>query len=99
MIDSKFPGLLARFTNPFILRIKNKIKESEKLARFAAILKTILALELTYLDQFKDIALTFWILGLVGELTKGKHGFHVHENGELTNDCKDAGGHFNPLQV
>ena len=66
LIDSKFPGLLTRFTDLFFLRIKNKIKESEDFTRFAAILKTILALELTYLDQFKDVALTFWILGLIG---------------------------------
>jgi len=25
-----------------------------------------------------------------------KRGFHIHTNKELTNECKDAGGHFNP---
>merc|ERR1719431_926136 len=29
-------------------------------------------------------------------LTPGKHGFHVHANGDLGSDCKDAGGHYNP---
>ena len=24
------------------------------------------------------------------------HGFHVHENGDLGNQCSDAGGHYNP---
>lgn len=24
------------------------------------------------------------------------HGFHIHEKGELGNDCMDAGSHFNP---
>ena len=32
-------------------------------------------------------------------LAPGKHGFHVHQNGDLSDSCKGAGGHFNPLLV
>lgn len=32
-------------------------------------------------------------------LTDGQHGFHVHENGDITNGCGDALGHFNPAGV
>ncbi len=28
-----------------------------------------------------------------------KHGFHVHENADITSGCDGAGGHFNPAGV
>eukprot|EP00092_Neocalanus_flemingeri_P031854 GFUD01034601.1.p1 GENE.GFUD01034601.1~~GFUD01034601.1.p1 ORF type:complete len:185 (-),score=28.14 GFUD01034601.1:63-617(-) len=38
------------------------------------------------------------IRGDIYGLTTGSHGFHVHEKGDIGNDCKNAGGHFNPQQ-
>eukprot|EP00091_Calanus_sinicus_P012787 TRINITY_DN28588_c0_g1_i1.p1 TRINITY_DN28588_c0_g1~~TRINITY_DN28588_c0_g1_i1.p1 ORF type:complete len:197 (+),score=25.13 TRINITY_DN28588_c0_g1_i1:81-671(+) len=35
--------------------------------------------------------------GLVSGLSPGLHGFHVHANGDIGNQCKAAGGHFNPF--
>jgi Cu-Zn family superoxide dismutase len=42
---------------------------------------------------------TISIIGSINGLKAGKHGFHIHTNGELGNKCSDAGGHFNPLGV
>lgn len=36
------------------------------------------------------------VTGTIVDIQKGKHGFHVHQVGELGNACKDAKGHFNP---
>ena len=39
------------------------------------------------------------VRGLINGLKKGYHGFHVHMKGQLGNDCKDSGSHFNPFMV
>ncbi|XP_043224309.1 superoxide dismutase [Cu-Zn]-like isoform X2 [Amphibalanus amphitrite] len=38
------------------------------------------------------------ITGRISGLSPGKHGLHVHEHPNLTDQCKGAGGHFNPFQ-
>ena len=44
------------------------------------------------MDATKDLSIQ--VTGLRG-LKSGKHGFHIHENG----DCLNPGAHFNPEMV
>ncbi|KAK6640578.1 hypothetical protein RUM44_012274 [Polyplax serrata] len=39
------------------------------------------------------------ITGVISGLSPGYHGFHVHQNSNLSDNCKAAGSHFNPDQV
>lgn len=39
------------------------------------------------------------VLGTVTGLTKGTHGMHVHEKGDLRDGCMSTGSHFNPQKV
>merc|ERR1711874_319820 len=36
------------------------------------------------------------IAGELLNLSPGLHGFHIHETGDLSDNCKGAGGHYNP---
>jgi superoxide dismutase, Cu-Zn family len=38
------------------------------------------------------------ITGRLSGLTPGKHGFHVHQYGDLSNGCTSNGPHLNPHQ-
>ena len=39
------------------------------------------------------------IRGRIFDLSVGSHAFHVHTTGATSDNCKDAGSHFNPTSV
>ena len=51
-----------------------------------------------YLKQ-SNISKDVTFEGQILNLPAGAHGFHVHTNGAIGNNCTDAGDHFNPTNV
>lgn len=47
--------------------------------------------------KFVDNGITTKISCEFTGLPKGKHGFHIHEFGNLSNGCMSAGAHYNPF--
>ncbi len=45
---------------------------------------------------FEDTPEGLRIIAKLSNVPPGKHGFHIHEFGRITNGGNDAGGHFNP---
>jgi len=39
------------------------------------------------------------IHGEIFNLAPGLHGFHIHDKGDLSEDCQGAGGHYNPTEA
>ena len=47
---------------------------------------------------FEEVNEGVKVVALIGNLSAGKHGFHIHHYGDCrSGDGKSAGGHYNPL--
>uniref|UniRef100_A0A096X912 Superoxide dismutase [Cu-Zn] n=1 Tax=Perinereis nuntia TaxID=460893 RepID=A0A096X912_PERNU len=53
-------------------------------------------LGLAYDDVKGKTTITGRLAGFKTDDNITEHGFHIHEHGKLGNQCKDAGGHYNP---
>lgn len=42
---------------------------------------------------------TVEVEGIITGLAPGLHGFHIHEKGDLSDNCQVVGAHFNPNKV
>ncbi|XP_077527554.1 superoxide dismutase [Cu-Zn]-like [Haemaphysalis longicornis] len=50
-----------------------------------------------YVRFHQELGTDVAVEGNITGLSQGKHGFHVHQNGDLTDGCTSAGGHYNPF--
>lgn len=73
----------------------NKVTEAEETVTAVCVLEHSDAVEGTILLKQQTNGPTL-IVGKITGLEPGKHGFHIHEFGDLSKGCESAGGHFNP---
>ena len=95
IIDSKCP------------RTRAKECSCSKLKAVTEALDTTIAqCELMHSDKVKGTILLIqapgtptMIKGTITGLEPGKHGFHIHEFGDMSKGCESMGGHYNPDNV
>jgi len=73
----------------------NKITETEETVTAVCVLEHSDTVKGTILLKQQADGPTM-IVGKITGLEPGKHGFHIHEFGDLSNGCESAGGHYNP---
>lgn len=70
-------------------------KQSKDLNAICILQGTNVSGVVRFRDNGEKTKIKFEIKGL----KPGKHGFHVHEFGDLSNGCVSAGAHFNPFNL
>lgn len=54
--------------------------------------------EIMFIQNYPQAGPTI-IKGNITGLSSGKHGLHIHQSGDLRDDCSKVGEHFNPYLV
>ena len=85
-------------------RTRSKVCQCESITRLQESEQPVIAVcDLIHSDTVKGTVLFMQkpgtatlIKGRITGLTEGKHGFHIHEYGDLSQGCESAGAHYNP---
>ncbi len=79
------------------LAFSQEHKDPAKVETAVAVLQATEGSKVKGVITFSKSGAGIKVEGEISGLTPGKHGFHVHEFGDVTStDGKSAGGHFNP---
>ncbi len=81
----------------FFLLILHKINMQSNVTRAICVMNNE-QLGIKGLVKFEEEGEVTKIWVTFSGLKPGKHGFHIHEFGNLTNACQTAGAHYNPLK-
>jgi superoxide dismutase, Cu-Zn family len=85
------------FTSLFGTALAQDHNAHAKVGKAIAVLAPTAGNKVKGIVTFTKVADGVKVEGEISGLTPGKHGFHVHEFGDISSqDGKSAGGHFNP---
>jgi superoxide dismutase, Cu-Zn family len=94
-----YPSTETFFQNQTKTRIKTKktkSKQIEEMTRAVAVFQTPSIQGTVYFTPLPSKPQMTEIRGRITGLPPGKHGFHIHEYGDLTEGCASACAHWNP---
>ena len=92
---AQLPTATCNFDEGIFDRVYYRPRGSKILYIILIFMLEILDSYVTMIEDAGEVA----IMGYIKGISTGKHGFHIHEFGDLSDSCKACGGHFNPYGV